>query len=104
MKYLYLHLSNNASGGFIATLGYYALGIAICVGLAQFMPVADICNPGVPMLGGILLLITGIVLALVSLFIVLVHRQNQFARGSLIAHVVVLGGLGFLIIWVTHRL
>ena len=102
MKSLYLSSYNNASGGFIATMAYYALGAGICVGLAQFIPVADMCNPGMPLGVAFLFLAFGGILALVNLGIFLMLKKNYFVRGNLVAHTMVLSGVWLVTAWLTH--
>ncbi|WP_426492338.1 hypothetical protein [Hymenobacter sp. 102] len=48
-----LSWNNPITRGFVATAAYYALGLGTSYGLAQRMPLADMCNPGTPLLVGV---------------------------------------------------
>jgi hypothetical protein len=45
--------------GFFSSLLFYVTGLGGAIVLAQYMPVADMCNPGLPFYVGLLTLVLG---------------------------------------------
>ena len=78
---------NPITHGFVATAAYYALGLGTSYVLAQRMPLADMCNPGTPLLVGVGVLAVGLMAALLTLGVLFSHRYRFQAMGSLLAHV-----------------
>jgi hypothetical protein len=84
-----LSWNNPITHGFVATAAYYALGLGTSYVLAQRMPFADMCNPGVPLLVGAGVVVLGLLMTFLTLGVLLFsNRYQQQATGSLFAHMV----------------
>ena len=88
--------------GFLSVLLFYAVGLGGTVVLAQFMPVADMCNPGVPFLTAILTLVIGAVGAFNALIALLLGYRADFIKGFLAADFLVLAGIVIAILKITY--
>ncbi|MDO7847368.1 hypothetical protein Q5H92_13445 [Hymenobacter sp. M29] len=84
--------------GFWSALLFYALGLVITVGLAQVMPVADMCNPGLPFFTGLLTLVFGACGLIAALLALLFGYRPPFLMGFIAANVMVLVGPALLIL------
>ncbi|RYU76117.1 hypothetical protein [Hymenobacter persicinus] len=64
------------------------------------MPLADMCNPGAPLLIGALLLGLGLLWGAAMLVLFLLGNRGSFVKGSLTAHLMVLSlvAIGWLMI------
>ena len=93
---------NRWQQGFFSILSYYTFGLGGTVVLAQFIPVADMCNPGVPFFTGLMTLMLGAVGAFAVVIAFLLGYRTQFAKGFLAAHSLVLVGIVILILKMTH--
>ena len=84
--------------GFCSALLFYALGLGATVGLAQVMPVADMCNPGLPFYVGLLTLVLGTCGLGAGLLALLCGYRASFLKGFIAAHIMVLAGPALLIL------
>ncbi len=90
--------ANLRTRGFLTVALFYLLGLGGTVALAQFMPVATICNPGLAFITGLFSLIIGASLAVVTLLMFLMGRRGDFIKSSLLAHLLVFGGVFLLLV------
>ncbi|PJJ59990.1 hypothetical protein [Hymenobacter chitinivorans] len=86
--------------GFGLAMAFYAVSLFSSIALAFYLPLADMCNPGTPLLIGVLLLGVGLLWGAAMLLLFLLGHRSGFVKGSLLAHLLVLGfvGLAFLLI------
>ncbi|MDO7852255.1 hypothetical protein [Hymenobacter convexus] len=84
--------------GFCSALLFYAFGLGGTLGLAHFMPVADMCNPGLSFYTGLLTLVLGAAGLVVALLAFLVGYRTSFLKGFIVASALVLVGPGLLIL------
>ena len=98
MVFPFISALNRWQRGFFGILLFYALGLSSTVALAQFMPVADMCNPGVPFLTGMMTLLLGALGASATLIAFLLGFRTEFMKGLLAAHSVILVGLIIMIL------
>ena len=94
---------NRWQRGFFSVCLMYALGLGGSVLLAQFMPVADMCNPGLPFGTALITVGLGIIAAALTFIAYIIQTyvirfRRQFIEGMLLAHMMVLVPLciGFL--------
>ncbi|MBF9144015.1 hypothetical protein [Hymenobacter properus] len=84
--------------GFFSSMLFYALGFAAALVLAQFMPVADMCNPGLPFYVGLLTLVLGSICLAAGLLAFLLGYRTRFVKGVIAAHILVLVGPAVLVL------
>ena len=88
---------NKKAYGFLAVALFYLIGLGSTVVLAQFMPVADMCNPGPRFMTGMLSILIGALPAAITPVIFLMGKRSGFIKGSLLAHLAILDGIFLLI-------
>ncbi|GAB3824769.1 hypothetical protein [Hymenobacter jeollabukensis] len=86
-----LSWGRSAAAGFALTVGFYLLCIIACVLMAQFMPVGSACTLGTPVLPLLFGYGFGIFWGLFLVGKCILERASAFDKGSLSAHVLVLG-------------
>ncbi|MBF9220757.1 hypothetical protein [Hymenobacter ruricola] len=89
--------------GVLGVLLFYALGLGGTALLAQFVPVADMCNPGLPFFTGLATLVIGAGLAVVTVLAYLVGHRTAMVKGMLAAHSLLLVGITALVLTATHN-
>jgi hypothetical protein len=102
MAFPFISSLNGWQRGFFGILLCYAVGLGGTVVLAQFMPVADMCNPGVPFFTGMITLMLGALVAFATMIAFLFGYRMEFIKGFLAAHSLILAGIIVLILQVTH--
>ena len=93
---------NRWQRGFFSVLLFYAVGLGSTAMLAQGMPVADMCNPGVPFWAAVMTLLLGALAAFTTLVAFLLGYRPEFVKGFLAAHSLILVGIVMLILKVAH--
>jgi len=93
---------NRWQRGFFCILLFYAVGLGGTLVMVQFMPVADMCNPGVPFFAGMITLLLGALAAFATLIAFLFGYRTEFVKGFLAAHSLILVGIVMMILKVTH--